>query len=111
MKIGKPGHWKNEYLQRNSGNYHNKGNNNYHNKGNNNNYKNKGKFNNLEDTTSSSFSSSSSSFAPPNYNNNLELTNAEGMQEQLFRINKINGYSAWILLDSGASCNFLDKNL
>ena len=77
---GKFGHWKNECPQRNSGNYHNKGNNNnYHNKGNNNNYKNKGKFNNLEDTTSSSFSSSSSLSAPPNYNNNLELTNAKEM--------------------------------
>ena len=106
---GKPGHWKNECPQRNSGNYHNKGNNNYHNKGNNN-YKNKGKFNNLEDATSSSFSSSSSSSASPNYNNNLELTNAEGMQEQLLRIKgKINGHSAWILLDSDASRNFLDK--
>ena len=86
----KPGHWKWECSQRNQGNYnnnynsnynnnhnHNKGNNNKgnNNKGNNNGYKGKGKFNSLEDTTSSS-----SSF---NYNNNLKLTNTEDIQERL----------------------------
>ena len=37
------------------------------------------------------------------------MTNAEGNKERLLRVNgKINGHKAWILLDSGASRNFLD---
>ena len=55
----------------------------------------------MEDDTSS---------ASPNYNNNLELTSAEGNQEKLLRVmEKINGHPAWILLDSGVSRNFLDE--
>ena len=58
--------------------------------------KGKGKFTNIEDSTSNST-------LPPDYNN-LELTNAEGNKKKLLRINgKINGHNAWILLDSGAS--------
>ena len=100
---GKSGYWKRECPQGNTGNNNNyKGNNNNNYKGNNNNYKGKGKFNNLEETSLST--------SPPNYNNNLELTNAEENQERLLRVNgKINGHSAWILLDSGASRNFLDE--
>ncbi|CAG8609991.1 11773_t:CDS:2, partial [Racocetra fulgida] len=44
-------------------------------------------------------------------NNSLELTQVEGNREQLLRFyDKINGHSAWILLDSGASYNFIDEN-
>ncbi|CAG8710615.1 17082_t:CDS:2, partial [Racocetra fulgida] len=44
-------------------------------------------------------------------NNSLELTQVEKNCERLLKFNgKINGHSAWILLDSGASRNFIDKN-
>jgi hypothetical protein len=40
----------------------------------------------------------------------VELTHIEENKEQLLRFNgKINGYPAWILLDSGASRNFVDE--
>ena len=43
-------------------------------------------------------------------NNNAELTNMEENREQLIRLQgKINGHPARILIDSGASRNFLDK--
>jgi hypothetical protein len=43
-------------------------------------------------------------------NNNLELVQLEENKESLLRFNgKINGKDAWILLDSGASRNFIDK--
>jgi gag-polyprotein putative aspartyl protease/Zinc knuckle len=42
-------------------------------------------------------------------NNHVELNNAEG--NQLLRINgKVNGKSAWILIDSGATENFVDES-
>ena len=40
----------------------------------------------------------------------IELTHIEENKEQLLRFNeKINGYPAWILLDSGASRNFVNE--
>ena len=40
----------------------------------------------------------------------IKLTYIEENKEQLLRFNgKINGYPAWILLDSGASRNFVDE--
>ena len=42
--------------------------------------------------------------------NSLELTQVEENKEQLLRFNgKVNGHKAWILLDSGASRNFVDE--
>ena len=50
--------------------------------------------------------SSSSSSPPPS----AEFVHIEENQEQLLRFNgKINGRPAWILLDSGASKNFVDQ--
>ncbi|CAG8797611.1 31384_t:CDS:2, partial [Racocetra persica] len=44
-------------------------------------------------------------------NNSLELTQVEENHEWLLKFNsKINGYSVWILLDSRASRNFIDKD-
>ncbi|CAG8791449.1 2593_t:CDS:1, partial [Acaulospora morrowiae] len=41
---------------------------------------------------------------------NAEFIHIAENQEQLLRFyGKINGYPAWILLDSGASKNFVDK--
>ena len=41
----------------------------------------------------------------------VELTHIEENKEQLLRFNgRINGHPAWILLDSGASRNFVDEN-
>src|SRR5271155_4397235 len=41
---------------------------------------------------------------------NIELTHIEENKEQLLRFNeKINGHPAWILLDSGASRNFVNE--
>src|SRR6185369_8311332 len=46
----------------------------------------------------------------PPVNNGLELSQVEENRERLLRFNgKINGHNAWILLDSGASRNFIDK--
>src|SRR6185369_149476 len=43
--------------------------------------------------------------------NSLELTQVEENKEQLLRFNgNVNGHKAWILLDSGASRNFIDEN-
>ena len=59
---------------------------------------------NFQEPTSSSFNT------PPVNHNSLELTHIEENKEQLLRFNgKVNGHSAWILLDSGASRNFIDK--
>jgi len=44
-------------------------------------------------------------------NNSLEINRTEGNQERLLRFNgNVNGKKAWILLDSGASRNFVDKD-
>ena len=41
----------------------------------------------------------------------VELTHIEENKEQLLHFNgRINGHPAWILLDSGASRNFVDEN-
>ncbi|CAG8661701.1 33666_t:CDS:2, partial [Racocetra persica] len=44
-------------------------------------------------------------------NNSLKLIQVEENHKQLLRFyDKINGHPAWILLDSRASCNFINKN-
>ena len=64
----------------------------------------KAKFANIEESSSSSSSSYIS------INNNAELTFLEDNRERLLRFKgKVNGHSAWILLDSGASRNFIDE--
>jgi len=63
----------------------------------------KAKFSNIEDQQQG---------PPPHHNNNphIELGSIEENRERLIRLNgKIEGHSAWILLDSGASRNFLDE--
>ena len=63
----------------------------------------KAKFANIEEP------SSPSSYTNSNINN-AELTYLEDNRERLLRFNgKVNGHSAWILLDSGASCNFINE--
>lgn len=63
--------------------------------------KGKAKFANIEDNQQRNTTHSSS---------NAELTNIEENRERLIRLNgKINGHTARILIDSGASRNFLDK--
>ena len=63
----------------------------------------KAKFANIEKPSSSSSSSYISI-------NNAELTYLEDNRECLLRFKeKVNGHSAWILLDSGASRNFIDE--
>src|SRR6185369_16612235 len=43
-------------------------------------------------------------------NNGLELTYIEGNRERLLRFRgQINGHTAWILVDSGASRNFINR--
>ena len=67
--------------------------------------KKKSNLSNVEETRQTSAST-----PPPATNNSLELTHVEGNQERLLRFNgKVNGHPAWILLDSGASRNFIDK--
>ena len=62
----------------------------------------KAKFANIEEP------SSSSSYI--NNNNNTEFTYLEDNRERLLRFKgNVNGHSAWILLDSGASRNFIDE--
>ena len=87
---GKPGHYARNCSSNNNNSYTHT---NYNNKG-------KGKVNNLENTN----------VLPDYSNNNLELTNAERNRERLLHVNRtINENAAWILLDSGASRNFLDE--
>ena len=63
--------------------------------------KNKPKVNNIESSESSSSLST----------NSLELVSAEGNRENLLRFKgKVDGYPAWILLDSGASKNFVNES-
>ena len=60
--------------------------------------------------TSSTSTSTPPTPSPAATNNSLELTQVGENKEQLLRFNgKINGYPAWILLDSGASKNFIDE--
>ena len=68
--------------------------------------KNNGNLNNVENPRETSQNPT----PPPAANNSLELTHIEENKERLLRFNgKINGYSAWILLDSGASRNFINE--
>src|SRR6266511_2123677 len=68
--------------------------------------KNKPKVNNIEPSESSSSSSSSTPST-----NSLELVSDEGNRENLLRFKgKVDGYPAWILLDSGASKNFVNES-